>query len=59
MKKNEFGSETEYVERNNGSYKNYLNNKYKTEDIEINYLDGNNKNMSRINKYKMIRYKGN
>ena len=59
IKRNEFFSETEFVKKNNGPYQNYLNNKYKTEDKEINYFDGSNKNMNRINKYKMIRYKEN
>ena len=41
---------------------NYLNNRYKTEDIEIIYSDNNKDDLNksnRINKYKMIRYKGN
>ena len=40
----------------------YNDKKFKTEDIEIDYSDSFNKNdinkMNRINKYKMIRYKG-
>ena len=54
-------SESLFIDKNNPDSSNsYLNNKYKTQDIEIDYMDENNNanKTNRINKYKMIRYKG-